>query len=55
MVIKEIKPRRRKIGHKNWWDRSCTKRKREVKKKYRRWKKGWGTREEYNIWRKREV
>jgi len=47
LVIKEVKQRRRKIGHKDWWDKSSTKRKREVKKKYRRWKKGLGAKEDY--------
>jgi len=47
LVIKKVKQRRRKIGHKDWWDKSCTKRKREVKRKYRRWKKGLGAKEDY--------
>ncbi|KMQ86479.1 hypothetical protein RF55_14523 [Lasius niger] len=37
IIYKEIKKqKKRKIGYKDWWDRSCTKKKREMKKKYRR-------------------
>lgn len=31
MIKKEFKIKKRKLGHKDWWDRSCTKKKREVK------------------------
>ena len=47
MVRKEITIKKRKIGYKRWWDKECSKCKREVKEKYRKWKKGKGTREEY--------
>lgn len=41
MITKEVKSRRRKaLGHKDWWDRSYTKRKRALKKIYQKWKKG---------------
>lgn len=36
MVKKKIKKRRRKLGDKEWWDRSCTKKKREVERIYKR-------------------
>ncbi|XP_071582471.1 uncharacterized protein [Temnothorax nylanderi] len=48
LVYKEIKiKKRRKIGHKDWWDRSCTRKKREVKRQYRRWRSGKGSKEDY--------
>lgn len=47
MVYKLKKFRKKDIGHKDWWDRSCTKRKREVKRKCRMWRKGKIRREEY--------
>ncbi|XP_024872374.1 uncharacterized protein LOC112454952 [Temnothorax curvispinosus] len=48
LVYKDIKvKKRRKIGHKDWWDRSCTRKKREVKRKYRRWRCGKGSKEDY--------
>ncbi|XP_077282353.1 uncharacterized protein LOC143908534 [Temnothorax americanus] len=37
LIYKEVKKSKRKeIGHKDWWNRSCTKK----KWKYRKWKKG---------------
>jgi len=33
---KEIRRKRKKLGHKDWWDRSCTKKKRKVKITYKR-------------------
>jgi len=48
LVFKEFKMKKRKvIGHKDWWNRSCTKKKREVKRKYRSWKNGKGSKEDY--------
>lgn len=47
MIKKEIKIKKRKLGHKDWWDRSCTKKKREVKSWYRKWRKGRLSRERY--------
>lgn len=47
MIKKEIKIKKRKLGRKDWWDRSCTKKKREVKSWYRKWKKGRSSRERY--------
>ncbi|XP_024891452.1 trichohyalin-like [Temnothorax curvispinosus] len=48
LVYKDIKvKKRRKIGHKDWWDRSCTRKKREVKRKYRRWRCGKGSKKDY--------
>lgn len=32
MVRKKIKKKRKKLGFKDWWDRSCTRKKREVKR-----------------------
>jgi len=47
MIRKKKKWRRKEIGHKDWWDRSCTKKKRELKRIYRRWRKGKVLRERY--------
>jgi len=41
MVKRKVRRRKKKeIGHKDWWDRSCTKKKREVKRIYRKWREG---------------
>lgn len=41
MVRRKIKRRkRRELGHRDWWDRSCSRKKRGLKRMYRRWKKG---------------
>lgn len=32
MIKEEVKIRKRKLGHKDWWDKSCTKKKREMKR-----------------------
>lgn len=48
LIYKEVKkPRTKEIGYKDWWIRSCTRKKREVKRKYKRWKKGRGRREDF--------
>ncbi|KYM93391.1 hypothetical protein ALC62_16008 [Cyphomyrmex costatus] len=40
-MVKKRKFRRKMgIGYKDWWDRSCTRRKRAVKTTYRKWKAG---------------
>lgn len=36
MIRKRYKRRRKKIGYKDWWDRQCTKKKREVQRIYKR-------------------
>jgi len=41
MVRRKVRRwKKKEIGHKDWWDRSCTRKKREVKRAYRRWRKG---------------
>lgn len=40
MVRKKIKGKKKDLGHKDWWDRNCTKKKREIKRMYRKWKEG---------------
>jgi len=52
MVVRKMKIKRRVLGHKDRWDGSCTKRKKEVKRIYRKWKVSNGTREEYVGYRK---
>ncbi|XP_039309128.1 stress response protein NST1-like [Solenopsis invicta] len=47
MVKKRIKRRKKELGHKDWWDRSCTRKKREVKRIYKKWKKGRIERDRY--------
>lgn len=49
MVKKEVGWKRKEIGHKDWWDRSCTKEKRKVHRSLRKWRNGKVTREEYMI------
>lgn len=46
-IYKERKIKKSTIGHKDWWDKSCTRRKRKVKRIYKSWKLGKGTREKY--------
>lgn len=41
------KKKKRRIGYKDWWNRSCTKKKREVKRRYKRWRIGKGSKEQY--------
>lgn len=40
LVTKKIKIRRKEFGYKDWWDRSCTRKKREVKRSYKKWRIG---------------
>lgn len=47
LLYTKVKKRIKEIGFKAWWDRSCTKKKREVKRIYKKWKKGKGTREKF--------
>lgn len=49
MVRKKIKKKRKKLGFKDWWDRSCTRKKREVKRIYIKWKKGKIEKEKYMV------
>ena len=47
MVKKEIRWKRRKIGHKEWWNKSCSREKRKVHRALKSWKKGKITRDVY--------
>lgn len=47
LVKEEWILRRKEIGHKEWWDRSCTKMKRMVQREFRKWKRGRISREKY--------
>ena len=41
MVRRKIKRRKkRELGHKDWWDRNCSRKKRRLKRMFRRWKEG---------------
>lgn len=54
-IKKEVKiPKRKKIGYKNWWDRSCTKKKRLTHRMCIKWRRGKIRREEY-IEKRREL
>lgn len=44
---KKINIRRKEVGYKDWWDRSCIRKKREVKRIYWKWRKGRIGRGEY--------
>lgn len=47
MMKKRIKKKKKKMGDKDWWDKECTRKKREVKKSYKKWKRGEINRERY--------
>ncbi|XP_036145297.1 uncharacterized protein LOC118646456 [Monomorium pharaonis] len=47
MVKKEIRLKRRKIGYKEWWNKSCSREKRKAHRALKSWKKGKITREVY--------
>lgn len=47
MVKKKIKYKVKGLGHKDWWDKSCTRKKRETHRAYGRWRKGKAKKEEY--------
>lgn len=48
-LIKEENMARKKkrVGYEEWWDRSCTKKKEEVHRVYRKWRRGQIYIEEY--------
>lgn len=49
-MLREIKKRKgegRSVGYKVWWDRGCTRKKRELHRIYKKWKRGKLDREEY--------
>lgn len=41
------KRKKRKIGYKDWWDRNCTRKKRETHRVFRKWRKSKINSEEY--------
>lgn len=52
MVQKKIRIKEKEIGYKDWWDRSCSKKKRKVQcnmkhRMCRRWRKGKINKEKY--------
>lgn len=46
-MVKRIKRRRKELGFKDWWDKSCTRKEREVKRSYKKWKRGKIGKERY--------
>ncbi|KYM96256.1 hypothetical protein ALC62_13072 [Cyphomyrmex costatus] len=47
MVKKRIKKKRKELGYRDWWDRSCTRKKRETKRLCRRWREGKVDKDKY--------
>lgn len=47
MTRKEKVFRRKELGHKDWWDKECTRKKNEVKRIYTKWRGGKIERESY--------
>ncbi|XP_026828218.1 golgin subfamily A member 6-like protein 6 [Ooceraea biroi] len=53
LVYKKIgKGRKRNMGYKDWWNKDCTRKKREVKRNYRRWRGETRTKEEFLVSRR---
>lgn len=53
LVKRQVKIKKKELGHKNWWDRSCTKGKRKIKRAFMKWKEGKKDKEEYWAIRKK--
>lgn len=51
-VKKEIKIKKWSLGMKRWWDRSCSGKKRSVKRAYNKWRRGEYEKEKYTQERK---
>ncbi|XP_011641707.1 cilia- and flagella-associated protein 251-like [Pogonomyrmex barbatus] len=47
MIRVRIKRRKKKLGYKEWWDRSCTRKKRIVHRLYKGWRIGKSSRERF--------
>ncbi|KAL6254084.1 hypothetical protein P5V15_014703 [Pogonomyrmex californicus] len=47
MIRVRIKRRKKKLGYKEWWDRSCTRKKRIVYRLYKGWRIGKSSRERF--------
>lgn len=47
MIYKKIKVKKKDIRYKSWWDRSYTRKKRETKRMYMKWRRGKGERKGY--------
>lgn len=47
VIRKKSKGKKKELGFKDWWDRECTRKKREVKRLYKRWRIGPINRERY--------
>ncbi|XP_020297296.1 trichohyalin-like [Pseudomyrmex gracilis] len=47
MIKKDIRIKTKRIGFKEWWDKRCTKMKRDTKKSYKKWKSDKISRQEY--------
>ncbi|XP_071581926.1 uncharacterized protein [Temnothorax nylanderi] len=40
LVKRKLKTVKRELGHKDWWDRQCTRKKRQVHRLYKKWRMG---------------
>ncbi|XP_039309944.1 golgin subfamily A member 6-like protein 1 [Solenopsis invicta] len=49
MVKRKVRRRKKGVGYRDWWDRNCTRKKKEVKRMHKRWKSGKVEREEYML------
>lgn len=47
MLKKKMKINKKELGHRDWWDRKCTRKKREVQRFYKKWRKGKIEKERY--------
>lgn len=47
MVRRRIKKRKKELGDREWWNRECKRKKREVKRSYKKWKQGEINRKSY--------
>lgn len=47
MIRKKVAKRKIELGQKDWWDKQCSKKKREVRRCYKKWRKGKIGKEKY--------
>ncbi|KMQ89439.1 hypothetical protein RF55_10935 [Lasius niger] len=47
IIKKKMVMRRIELGHKDWWDRQCSRQKREMQRCYKKWRKNKVKREKY--------
>lgn len=47
MTKKRIRVTKKELGHRDWWDRNCTRKKKEVQRTYKQWRRCVVSREKY--------